>query len=325
MNKLFLTSTEFRNNRLFPQTASPRRYISLMLLSAFLIGAVLLLVPRTMLLESKNKTLSNTLATLEDSLKKTDKEKEALKDTLEGYRREKESIQFQLQKIQDDLNAVTEEKTYLEEILINKTKEMEALKQTPRASAVPAVSAARVTGGGTEQLKAKDEEIRKLYEQNTLLSQKLDRLYKTTSSKIMEINVAKIALEDTIVQTRKTIDNEWNLPAGQAGTVNLGSIQVHQANANISSKEKTQEAPRAVSKKQGKVLAINEDYGFVVVDLGKVDGIKNDSILVLKRNNDVIATLTVLEIRDVMTACNIKNLNDPGKKIAVNDLVSVLK
>ena len=202
---------------------------------------------------------------------------------------------------------------------------MEALKQTPRASAVPAVSAARVTGGGTEQLKAKDEEIRKLYEQNTLLSQKLDRLYKTTSSKIMEINVAKIALEDTIVQTRKTIDNEWNLPAGQAGTVNLGSIQVHQANANISSKEKTQEAPRAVSKKQGKVLAINEDYGFVVVDLGKVDGIKNDSILVLKRNNDVIATLTVLEIRDVMTACNIKNLNDPGKKIAVNDLVSVLK
>ncbi len=296
-----------------------------MLLTAFLIGAVLLLVPRTMLLESRNKALSNTLTALEESLKKADKEREAFKDAVEGYRREKESIQFQLQKIQENLNAVTEEKTYLEEILINKTKEMEALKRTPRASAAPAAKAARVTGDGAEQLKAKDEEIRKLYEQNKVLSQKLDRLYKTTRSKIMEINVAKIALEDTIVEARKTIDNEWNLPAGQAGTVNLGSIQVHQANANIPSKEKTQEAPPAVQKKQGKVLAVNEDYGFVVVNLGKVDGIKNDSVLVLKRDNEAIATLTVLEIRDVMTACNIKNLNNPKKRIAVNDLVSVLK
>ena len=107
----------------------------------------------------------------------------------------------------------------------------------------------------------------------------------------------------------------------------LGSIRVKQSSPTTAapSEQKSQPAARTTSsKKQGKVLAINEDHGFVVVDLGKVDGIKSDSILTLKRNNETIATLTVLEVRDVMTACNIKDLN-PGQKIAVNDLASVLK
>ena len=134
-----------------------------------------------------------------------------------------------------------------------------------------------------------------------------------------EINIAKIALEDTITEARKMIDNEWN-------TVNLGSIRVNQSSPTVApSQQKSQPVARTTSsKKQGKVLAINKDHGFVVVDLGKVDGIKSDSLLILKRNNETIATLTVLEVRDVMTACNIKDLN-PGKTIAVNDQASILK
>ena len=79
---------------------------------------------------------------------------------------------------------------------------------------------------------------------------------------------------------------------------------------------------RTAAKKQGRVLAINEDHGFVVVDMGKVDGIKTGMDLFLKKNGETIATLSVLEVRDVMTACNIRNL-DSGRKIEINDLVSI--
>jgi hypothetical protein len=37
-----------------------------------------------------------------------------------------------------------------------------------------------------------------------------------------------------------------------------------------------------------------------------------------------IATLSVLELRDVMAACNIKDIAD-GQKIEINDPVSVLR
>ena len=316
MNKLFLTSTQFQNSRLGTQTPSPQKYFSWGLLILVLFAAaVSYLAPRTLWLQAENEGLEQRTAALQDTVIKMSRERKNLKDAIENYRKESESIQFQLQKIQDRLNSVTEEKTYLEEILVNKTKEMESLKK--RGSPAPARSMANNTTSATGDL---NEEIRKLNEQNTLLSKKLERLYKTTNSKMTEISIAKIALEDTIAEARKTIDNEWS-------TVSLGSIRVNQSSptAATPSEQKSQPAARTTSsKKQGKVLAINEDHGFVVVDLGKVDGIKSDSILTLKRNNETIATLTVLEVRDVMTACNIKDLN-PGQKIAVNDLASVLK
>ncbi len=317
MNKLFLTSTQFQNNRLDTQIPSPRQYFSWgLLILVLLAAAVSYLAPRTLWLQAENNGLEQRTAALQDTVTKISKERKNLKDAIENYRKESGSIQFQLQKIQGRLDSITEEKTYLEEILVNKTKEMESLKK----HGLPARSMANTTGNLAATRPSSDEEIRKLNEQNTLLSQKLERLYKTTNSKMTEINVAKIALEDTITEARKTIDNEWN-------TVNLGSIRVSQGRptAGAPSEQKSQPVVRPTSsKKQGKVLAINEEHGFVVVDLGKVDGIKSDSVLTLKRNNDVIATLTVLEIRDVMTACNIKDLN-PGKKIAVNDLASILK
>lgn len=303
MNKQFLISTQFQNNRLGTQTPSPQKYFSWeLLILVLLAAAVSYLAPRTLWLQAENKGLEQRTAILQDMVTKISQERKNLKDAIENYRRENGSIQFQLQKIQGRLDSITEEKAYLEEILVNKTKETERLKRGSSAQSMT-VNTTGATGG-------LNEEIRKLNEQNTLLSQKLERLYKTTNSKMTEINIAKIALEDTIAEARKTIDNEWN-------TVNLGSIRVNQSGP-------TAAAQTTSSKKQGKVLAINEGHGFVVVDLGRVDGIKSDTVLTLKRNNETIATLTVLEVRDVMTACNIKDLN-PGKTIAVNDQALVLK
>ena len=144
----------------------------------------------------------------------------------------------------------------------------------------------------------------------------MDSVYQVTTSEISEINVAKIALEDTVTGAKDKINQEWN-------TVNLGSISIDKKGPT----PPVAAAPEAVKsgpKTSGKVLAVNDRHGFVVVDLGKNDNLSMGANLEILREGKNIASLSVLEIRDVMTACNIKNL-ETGEKIRVNDLVRVQK
>lgn len=273
-------------------------------------------------LEAENKDLASRTA-------RAEKERQNLKDAIDGYKKENESIKFESKKNEDKINSLTEEKSYLEEILINKTKEIERLSAGGAvSSSVAATPISSVTTGSedlVQRLNQKEEEIRKLNEQNRLLNEKLQKLYQTADSKMKEINIAKIALEDTISDAKKVIDNEY-------GSVNLGSIavtsQAAQSSQNAAvpavspTEQRSATETRTAPKKQGRVLAINEEHGFVVIDMGKVDGIKTGMNLYLKKDGETVATLSVLEVRDVMTACNIRNLTG-GQKIQINDLVSV--
>ena len=262
-------------------------------------------------LESENKTLGSKIEAAE-------KERQKLKAAVDSYKKENESVKFQAQKSAALASSAVEEKTYLEEILINKTKEIEKLK----AGGTSAVPSAVLLGNQEDlarRLSQKEEEIKSLADQNRILSDKLQKLYQTADEKMREINLAKIALEDTISGAKKIIDNEYS-------SINLGSIAVGTPAAQnaeaAAPAAKTQPTARTSAKTQGRVLAINEEHGFVVVDMGKVDGIKNGMDLFLKKNGQTVATLAVLEIRDVMTACNIRDLAS-GKKVEINDLVSV--
>ncbi|MGH7197770.1 MAG: hypothetical protein ACREH5_03415 [Candidatus Omnitrophota bacterium] len=243
--------------------------------------------------------IQQTLETLETENKHLIERTEKERNEFAALKEENQTLQADLKKVADDLGAAEDEKTYLEEMLIHKTREIESLRKNSAANA----NAETVS----RQIRDKEEEIRRLSDHNKLLVDKLRRLYKTTNDKIAEINVAKMSLEETISGARDLIDSEWK-------TVELGSISV-----NAPAK---QAEPKKPAKKEGRVLAINEDHGFVVVDVGKADGVRSDSTLFLKQNGQSIGTLTVLEVRDVMTACNIKEITQ-GKKIQVNDPVLV--
>jgi uncharacterized phage infection (PIP) family protein YhgE len=277
-----------------------------LVVSVCAVASVVLLLYNVTLMK-QNHGLVRKAQALQRSLESLETEHKALVERTEMERsefaqlkEENQTLQTDLKKVADDLAAAEDEKTYLEEMLIHKTREIENLRKNPVVSSSSDAIA--------RQIREKEEEVRRLGEHNRLLADKLKRLYKTTNDKIAEINVAKISLEETISGARKILDNEWN-------TVELGSISV-----NSPAPQKKAEP----AKKEGRVLAINEEHGFVVVDMGKVDGVRSDSRLFLKQNGQAVGTLTVLEVRDVMTACNIKELSQ-GKKIQVNDLVLVQK
>ena len=313
-----VSETEAPPNRLaFPSEAHKPSRKTPLVISTLLVtfaGTSLVLGALNQTLERRNRDLKSQVEKTNKMIEETQAEKTKLEGSIDQLKSEITSLKERVKKSEASLRSSSDEKVYLEDILIHKTKEIENLKQTrgtspalqPAGSGVPAV----FSGDASEALKQKESEIKRLYEQNAILSKKLSKLYKTTSEKISEIQVAKITLEDTIAGARQTIDSEFN-------TVDLGTIS-----ANPNSAPKPQ-SPR-VPKKDGKVLAVNEEHGFVVVDLGKIDGIKTDSEIILNQGGQTVATLKVLELRDEMTACNILEIT-PGKKIQLNDPVLIRK
>lgn len=276
-------------------------------------------------LERKNRNLieesQNLSRILETVQKKNDqilrdtqgneKEKQTLSEALNALKKENTSLQALIKKNEARYASIKEEKTYLEEMLINKTKQVEILNSRKQGASALAVRTSSAQGAD-ETIQQKDEELRRLNDQNRLLQEKLDRLYKTTNEKINEINIAKIALADTVSTARKKIEDEWN-------TVDLGSVTTGAG----ASGEKAPAKPKP-PKSEGHVLAINNEHGFVVIDLGKADNLSSESTLEVKKNGQPIATLNILEIRDVMAACNIREIQD-GQRVEINDPVSIMR
>ncbi|HLD69650.1 MAG TPA: hypothetical protein VJA17_02695 [Candidatus Omnitrophota bacterium] len=332
--------TEDRKNQIIrsintadaPEILSKRPLILMTILVALALGIAGFSFFRYAFLQKENFSLNDEVRKLNQSItaleeenkdlalktERAEKEKRKLQEAIDAIKKQNESLQFEAKKDEARVNSVLEEKTYLEDILINKTKEIEKLKagnaSFPLGETMAAASADLV-----QQLNQKNQEISHLNDHNKILTEKLQKLYQMADEKMKEITIAKSALEETIADAKKVVDVQ------SSNAVDLGSIAVSQSTITAPVQlvtEKKFDISRLSSKKQGRVLAINDEHGFVVVDLGKVNGIRNGMELYLKKNGEIVATLSVLETRDVMTACNIKNVSS-GRKIEINDQVSL--
>ncbi len=249
-------------------------------------------------LSSALVTLARENGDLTSKYEKVRMQNKELEAALSELEQNTESVHLDMQKYEMIIDSIQEEKTYLEEMLINKTKDVERLKKYPQEAT------ASSTDELADKIRLKDEEIKRLAERNQVLLDKLDTFYRAVNEKISEISVAKITLEETLTNARKALEAEWS-------AVNLGSISLG-AGANAARPPKT----------EGRVLAVNQEHGFVVVDLGRADNLTTGSILSVTRSGQAVATLSVLESRDTMAACNIKELQ-PGSTIAMNDTVAI--
>ncbi len=263
-------------------------------------------------LQAKLDNLSSENQALLSGQDVRSKQAQTFQETVRLLKKENETLAFQLKKIEERASAVREEKSYLEEMLINKSKQIELLRsQTPQDGE----SSEGAQGEVRAQIGEKDAELQKLNDQNRVLQEKMERIFKTTNEKMSEINVAKIALSETVSTAQRKIEDEWN-------TVNLGAVTT---SAMPLRQNEVEEAPVPhVAKSEGHVLAINNEHGFVVVDLGKVDNLADGTLLEVKKGGLTVATLAVLEIRDVMAACNIKDVQE-GQRIEINDAVSLVR
>ena len=76
---------------------------------------------------------------------------------------------------------------------------------------------------------------------------------------------------------------------------------------------------------EGVVTAVNKDWGFVLVNIGKDQGVEGDSELIVERDGIRIGNLSVVSIQPGLTVADIsqKGLSkavEPGDKVVFQNL-----
>ncbi len=71
---------------------------------------------------------------------------------------------------------------------------------------------------------------------------------------------------------------------------------------------------------KGRIVTINRDHNFVVIDLGKQDGIEIGNRLNVYRGESLLGSIEIIQARDRIAAADIKDLQE-GMSIEINDTV----
>lgn len=155
------------------------------------------------------------------------------------------------------------------------------------------------------------------------------------SQRIEKINIFTDKLEN-LMQKSKQIS--LNKAFEAVSTVELPPIIVNKPNQsesekdNLSSQKKKDDNQTILSleederkrEESGKILLVNQADNFVVINLGKRHGIKENMIFEVYRRDRKIGKIKIIELRDKLCAGEIKKVLY-GEIITANDSVKLVK
>ncbi|HTZ11981.1 MAG TPA: hypothetical protein VMD04_06395 [Candidatus Margulisiibacteriota bacterium] len=163
-----------------------------------------------------------------------------------------------------------------------------------------------------DQLRADLEQQKNLRADiETRLTQAQDEL-KGTQTQLRDLEVKKMELEDKV----KSLEAET-----ESQRVELGKISVAQETAAALPKGKEQKASQKKQEKvlppvpeaDGKVLVVNKDYNFVVINLGSKDGVKIGDVFSIYHNNKYVGDVKIEKVHDSMAAAGFVSLEIKDK------------
>lgn len=149
------------------------------------------------------------------------------------------------------------------------------------------------------------ESLNSIINKNRILVQQLKSLSNrkiNLERKLRELQEEKAAIERSAASTE--------MPSEQKESVELPPIVV---------RPQTESAQRETSSTlEGKILAVNKESNFVIIDLGEDGGVKVGDIFQVYREDKSIATIEVIQARKSIAACDIKKETSP---IKIGDIV----
>lgn len=135
-----------------------------------------------------------------------------------------------------------------------------------------------------EQLKADLEQQKSL---------RLDLEEKLTKA---QEEAEKMQAQMTEISSKKT-ELEKKLSAGETQAVSNESVEL--GKVVVAPESKGKELTADIT---GKILVVNKEYNFAVVDLGKKDGVAVDSIFSVYHNNSYVGDIKVEKVQETMSA-----------------------
>ncbi len=218
----------------------------------------------------KNEQLAN-------ELNKALQESKSLKDRLEVAERDLERITSEKGEIQRKLQLLSRER----EELLERLNSFQQLQ---------------------EEVKLVKSENKSLRERLTTLQDsevEIDNLRKENQNLRQRIEEVKSLLKERIIKAgyAKEREPEVDEVAKASGSVDLPPIIV--SSSSISPRV---ELPYAL---EGKILNVNREHEFVVIDLGRNKGLKQNMVFQVLRDAESIGEVKVIQVREEISACDI--------------------
>jgi hypothetical protein len=148
-------------------------------------------------------------------------------------------------------------------------------------------------------------QLKVLTDEKVALDNKLQQTEQSRAELQKRLNDTSVLLEK---QTLESADGRQAMGAFSEGKEEIkaarGSVELPPIVVRSEESEVADYIPAAPS--EGKVLAVNRDHNFIVVDLGEVQGIVKGKIFSVMRDGKKIATVEVIQTRKDVSACDIR-------------------
>jgi len=251
----------------------------------------------------KSKTdLSLQVDNLRTELKKFNTDNEQLRKDLEVLTREKNEVQQQLEYNQKTFDNITSQLVLEKGTKFKIQDELRPIKNeniSLRRQLKKLTNYKINLEGQLQQLKQEKSELqRRLDEIELFLQDRLSRTKETNiRSKLDTLRSGGIDTGASGIQRKESIELPPIVVRPQGEISGVGSPQpeaplVEERGAQVHA--------------GGSVLGVNKENNFVVINLGRNAGIKAGDIFQVYKESKAIATIEVIQVRESLSACNIK-------------------
>ncbi|MFH1457958.1 MAG: hypothetical protein ABIG31_02180 [Candidatus Omnitrophota bacterium] len=242
-------------------------------------------------LEMQLGNLRSNLKTAQLNSEQLQREKTALQLDLNTFKREKEDLQRQVEYNKKLLDSIAQElvrerndKLKIQESITTLKKENDVLTRQLKS-----ISNRRY---------ALEKKVQELQDDKAAIERRFTELENKLTERVAMVNDLKVGLEELQGSgTRKERDG-----TSQKESVELPPIVVRPASGVP--EVRIQEGTTVVG---GKILAINKDSNFVIIDLGEEASVKIGDTFKVYRLDKTIANLDVIQTRKNISACDIKS------------------
>ncbi|MDD5155568.1 MAG: hypothetical protein PHF11_03680 [Candidatus Omnitrophica bacterium] len=240
------------------------------------------------------------------------RERDSLKSSNESLVRKTNETLAQIQQLQNRMNAMnadldrlTKEKTEIQDKLDLANKEKAGLAEQVKILKARQMDSADIQAIKNEnaflkrQLKALNNrrlelegKLANIQDKNNMLNSQLSGMESMLKERISKTGGVSSSLMQGIPSP-----NTANTQTGKKEFVELPPIVVRPQKSSLSEAD--------ISGLAGKVLAVNRENNFIIIDVGEDDGVKTGHIFTVYRQNRPIAEVSVIQTRNDISACDI--------------------
>jgi hypothetical protein len=246
-------------------------------------------------LEIQLSGMQKELKNLQISNEALQREKNILEIDINSLRNEKKDLLRQLDYNQKLLDSISQE-------VVREKNDKVAIQDSLKTLRAENYLLTRQLKSLISRKEVLDKKVQGLQEGKSVIEKRLSEMETILTDRLSKVDSLKSEL-DTIKSSKAPGLPEKKLK----GSVELPAIVVRSAS---SSAEKTK-APE--QEFPGKILAVNLDSNFVVIDLGSSAGARAGDIFNVYRAAKSIGSIRVIQARANISACDIKQMSTPLK------------